>query len=53
MQVFYEAVLDVFDEIEEELATEEEGQSYRLFYAKESVGHNINFDSFKFFLFSP
>lgn len=53
MQVFYEAVLDVFDGIEEKLAAEEERQSYRLFYAKESVGHNINFDSFKKNLFCP
>ncbi|PKI66074.1 hypothetical protein CRG98_013569 [Punica granatum] len=36
MQVFYNALLDVFDEIEEKL-TDEEGKSYRLFYAKEAI----------------
>ncbi|XP_031372095.1 (-)-germacrene D synthase-like isoform X1 [Punica granatum] len=36
MQVFYKALLDVFDEIEEKLV-DEKGISYRLFYGKEAV----------------
>lgn len=36
MQLFYKALLDLFDGIEDKLA-DMEGQSYRMFYAKEAV----------------
>lgn len=35
MQVFFKALLDLFDAIDEMLA-DEEGRSYRMFYAKEA-----------------
>lgn len=41
MQVFYKALLDLFDAIEEKLA-DMEGQCYRLFYAKEAVSLELS-----------
>jgi len=40
MKVCYKALLDVYDEIEVNLATED-GKLYRLGYAKEAVSYNV------------
>ncbi|KAB1202345.1 (-)-germacrene D synthase [Morella rubra] len=40
MKLVYNALLDVFEEIEEDLS--KEGRQYDVYYAKEAVGHAIN-----------
>ena len=41
MRVCYRALLDVYSEIEEEMA--KEGRSYRFYYAKEAVRLTSNY----------